>query len=442
MIAPDTEMRLPDRAKKLARLGLLGQVTGITGPVIRVQGLSAVVGQHVNLWVNDELPPALGEVIGLENDCVLLMALGPTEGIGLGADVSVRGRDPRVPVGEAFLGRIVDGLGQPLDGLPPPIIAERRPLQGDTPGPLKRARIRTPFSTGVRAVDALLTLGRGQRTGIFAGAGIGKSTLLSMIARHAAVDVCIVALIGERGREVREFVEDAITQENRERTIVVAVTGDQAPLVRIRGAMFATSLAEYFRSQGQNVLMLLDSLTRFAMAQREVGLAAGELPASKGYPPSVFVELARILERAGNDSVGSITGVYTVLVEGDDMTDPVADATLALMDGHIVLSRTMANRGIFPAVDVLRSTSRLMDQVSSREHLTASRNVKAMLSTYEQVEDLIRIGAYQPGSDPAVDEARAFVPKFEQFVTQEVATHARYEASLNALIDLGKNRKK
>jgi flagellum-specific ATP synthase len=298
---------------------------------------------------------------------------------------------------------------------------------------MERKRIVQHFSSGVRSVDAFLSVGMGQRVGIFAGAGVGKSTLLSMISRHASADVCVVALVGERGREVREFVEDAVTAANRDRTVVVAVTGDESPLTRIRGALLATTIAEYFRAKGNTVLFLLDSLTRYAMALREVGLAAGELPASKGYPPSVFVELARILERSGNDQHGSITGIYTVLVEGDDMADPVADATLALLDGHIILSRDLANRGIFPAIDLLRSASRLMSQIAEPAHKSAARTALSMLATYRQVEDLIRIGAYQSGSDRNVDQAIKFLPQLEKMMQQEVHVPSSFEDAKIAL---------
>jgi FliI/YscN family ATPase len=414
-------------------LRVQGRVTSITGPVIRAKGLEAVVGEQLDLWTSDDLLPVPAEVVGLDNDQVLLMCLGSTEGIGPGSVVSSRGSDPSVPVGDAVLGRIIDGMGRPIDGEALPFLDCRMSLRGRTPNPMERTRIRSPFSTGVRAIDSMLSIGIGQRMGIFAGAGVGKSTLLSMIARHSTADVCVVALVGERGREVREFVEDAITDANRPRTVVVAVTGDQAPLMRIRGALLAATITEYFRGKGANVLFLLDSLTRYAMALREVGLAAGELPAGKGYPPSVFVELARILERAGNDSAGTTTGIYTVLVEGDDMADPVADSTLALLDGHIVLSRDIANRGVYPAIDLLRSKSRVMSQVTDGKHRQNATRALSIMATYKQVEDLIRIGAYQPGSDKAVDQAISFVPLLEKMVTQELESGAEFEEAIAAL---------
>jgi flagellum-specific ATP synthase len=414
-------------------LKVQGRVSSVTGPVIRARGVQAVVGEQLDLWTSDAEPPIKAEVVGMADGEVLLMALGSVEGVGGDSYVSAQGRDPLVPVGDAMLGRIIDGLGNPLDGFPLPELSHRASLRGASPKPMSRSRISAPFSTGVRAVDAFISMGVGQRMGIFAGAGVGKSTLLSMTARNALADVCVVALVGERGREVREFVEDAITDENRGRTVVVAVTGDQAPLTRIRGALLATTIAEYFRGKGANVLFLLDSLTRYAMALREVGLAAGELPASKGYPPSVFVELARILERSGNDRNGSITGIYTVLVEGDDLTDPVADATLALLDGHIILSREMANRGVLPAVDLLKSNSRLMTQVTEKRHMHEARRALSILATHRQVEDLIRIGAYQKGSDKAVDQSIQFVPLLEKIIAQELDEHASFDDATEAL---------
>ncbi len=441
MNAVDSKSTMVAKVQRMAALEVLGQVVGVTGPVVRARGVNAVVGQQVDLWPEEGRTPIQAEVIGLENDVVLLMALKTLEGVGPGSFVNPRGDDPLVPVGDELLGRVIDGLGRPLDGKPLPFLSSCRSLHGEPPRPLNRARITNSFSTGVRVIDAMLTAGCGQRLGIFAGPGVGKSTLLSMIARHARADVCIVALVGERGREVREFVEDAVSDENRNRTIVVAATGDEAPLARIRGALLATTLAEHFRDQGKQVVFLLDSLTRYAMALREVGLAAGELPASKGYPPSVFVELSKILERAGNDRQGGITGIYTVLVEGDDMTDPVADSTQALLDGHVVLSREMANKGVYPAVDVLRSASRLMTQVVSKKHLNTSRNAISFLATYRQAEDLIRIGAYQTGSDPAVDRARKFMPMFERFVMQDVHEHSDIPTAIQSLTELIKQHR-
>ena len=424
---------LVERARKGAVLSVAGRVTGVTGPVVRVKGVDVAVGQQVALWPQGGAEPIPAEVIGLDGGAALLMSLGGLDGVGLDCEASALGGNTLVPVGEELLGRVIDGLGRPLDGMSLPPLPDRFPLRGAPPKPLARARIDRILPTGVRAIDAFLTVGMGQRLGIFAGAGVGKSTLLGMLARHGDFDACVIALVGERGREVREFIEDASDAKNRARTCVVAVTGDAAPLLRVRGALLATSIAEHLRARGRNVVLLLDSITRYAMALREVGLASGELPATKGYPPSVFAELARLLERAGTDEAGSITGIYTVLVEGDEMTDPVADSTRALLDGHVVLGRGIANRGVFPAVDVLDSKSRLMAQIASKEQIATARRAIAILANYRQAEDLIRIGAYQPGSDPEIDVARKFVPEFEKLVAQEPHAACTYDDAVRAL---------
>ncbi|MBN2719281.1 MAG: FliI/YscN family ATPase [Deltaproteobacteria bacterium] len=421
--------------KELSRLKMEGQVISIVGPVLKVRGLRASVGQQVDLWPPGASRPLAAEAIGIDEDHVLCMAFDSLEGIFTGCTATLRNTDTLVPVGDELLGRIVDAHGRALDDKPLTLNA-RQSLRGTPPSPMSRTRIDRILETGVRVLDSMLTLGQGQRVGIYAGAGVGKTTLLSMLSMHGEFDVCVIGLVGERGREVREFVEDAVTAENRSRTCVVAVTGDQAPLTRVRGALYATSIAEYFRDKGRRVVLLLDSLTRYAMALREVGLAGGELPATKGYPPSVFVELARLLERAGNSKNGSITGIYTVLVEGDDMVDPVADSTRALLDGHIILSRDYANRGIYPAVDVLSSKSRLITQLSSPENMAAAREASAMLSDYYQAEDLIKIGAYQQGSDATVDKAIQFMPLFMNYVSQPQTTRSGYDESTQQLATL------
>jgi flagellum-specific ATP synthase len=408
----------------LAELSIAGKVCNVSGPVIKVRGLNAKVGQQIDLWPEKNTLPIAAEAIGLSGDQTLLMALDSVEGIAIGTEATSRGNDILVPVGDELLGRVVDGMGNPLDGGPIPHLPHRCSLKGVSPNPMDRTRINSIMPTGIRILDSILTMGHGQRVGIFAGAGAGKTTLLSMLARHGDFEVCVIGLIGERGREVREFIEDAINNNNRKRTCVVAVTGDKAPLLKIRGALYATAIAEHFRSKGKKVVLLFDSLTRYAMAQREVGLAGGELPATKGYPPSVFVEMARLLERAGNDSHGSITGLYTVLVEGDDLSDPVADSSRALLDGHVVLSRDMGNRGIYPAVDILASKSRLMSQLSTPEHINITRAAISMVAQYQQAEDLIRIGAYKAGSDPGIDNAIKFMPEFLAFINQN--EHQKY----------------
>jgi len=427
--------QLVERARRLAAMDVTGKVVAAAGSVVRVRGMAAVVGQPVNLWTGPEACPIPAEVVGMEGDELLLMALGSFEGLGATCVASAMSADPMVPVGHWMLGRVFDSLGRPMDGRPIPQDSARRSLRGAPPRPLDRARISRVFGTGIRAVDAMVSVGRGQRVGIFAGAGVGKSTVLQMIARNNDADVCVLALVGERGREVRDYLEDALGA-GRERTVVVACTGDEAPLARIRASLLATTIAEHFRSSALNVLLLFDSLTRYAMALREVGLATGELPSSKGYPPSVFLEIARLLERAGNDSRGCLTGVYSVLVEGDDLADPVADACRALLDGHIVLSREIANAGILPAVDVLGSKSRVMDQIVPRDHADAARRIGALLAIHRQAEDLIRIGAYQPGSDPKIDAARRLVPDFEQFLTQAPDAASSFEQAAGDLMAL------
>ncbi|MBN2526194.1 MAG: FliI/YscN family ATPase [Deltaproteobacteria bacterium] len=424
--------QLISHLQELVGLRMEGQVISIVGPVLKIRGLRASVGQVVDLWPRGVTRPLCAEAIGIEENHILCMAYDSLEGVSTGCIATLRSADTLVPVGDELLGRIVDAHGHPLDDMPLSLNS-RQSLRGIPPGPMTRNRINQILETGVRVIDAMLTLGQGQRVGIYAGAGVGKTTLLSMLTMHGTFDICVIALVGERGREVREFVEDAVTEHNRARTCVVAVTGDQAPLTRARGALYATAIAEYFRDKGRSVVLLLDSLTRYAMALREVGLAGGELPATKGYPPSVFVELARLLERAGNSQVGSITGIYTVLVEGDDMVDPVADSTRALLDGHIILSRDYANRGIYPAVDVLASKSRLITQLAEDHHLDVARQASGMLADYKQAEDLIRIGAYQRGSDEMVDRAIQFVPQFVQFAAQAQHTKSSYAEAIKML---------
>ncbi len=434
MLSPE-ETQFIEHVKDLARLRVRGRVTSIVGPVLKIRGLRASVGQHVDLWPESRSESVSAETIGMDERDILCMAYDSLEGISTGCEATVRNADTLVPVGDALLGRIVDAHGRPLDDRPLTLDG-RKSLRGTPPSPMTRKRIDSVLATGIRSLDTMLTLGEGQRVGIYAGAGVGKTTLLSMLTMHGDFDVCVIGLVGERGREVREFVEDAVTDVNRARTCVVAVTGDQAPLTRARGALYATTIAEYFREKGRRVVLLLDSLTRYAMALREVGLAGGELPATKGYPPSVFVELARLLERAGNNRNGSITGIYSVLVEGDDMVDPIADSTRALLDGHIILSRDFANRGIFPAVDVLASKSRLITQLATPEHLATARAASAMLADYYQAEDLIRIGAYQRGSDPAIDKAIQFMPQFLQFLSQAQHTKSAFSDAISQLTAL------
>jgi flagellum-specific ATP synthase len=374
------------------------------------------------------------EVVGFNGPTALLVPFGDMEGICEGCAVVPRANAGEVPVGDALLGRVVDARMVPIDAGPSMVLPERARLSAAPPNAMSRRRITTPMTTGVRALDACLTVGEGQRLGIMAGPGVGKSVLLGMVARHSKADVIVVGLIGERGREVREFIERDLGPEGLRRAVVVVATGDEPPLVRVRAAMAATAAAEHFRARGLKVMLLMDSLSRVAMAQREIGLAAGEPPTSKGYPPSVFAMLPRLVERAGNDAgEGSITALYTVLAEGDDMTDPVTDCAKAALDGHVLLSRKLANAGHFPAVDILSSVSRCMSDVTPVTHREAAMSVREILSAYREAADLIEVGAYQAGSNPRVDRALACVGQVNAFLKQGPAEHFTLDQTLAQL---------
>jgi FliI/YscN family ATPase len=410
--------RLRDQVTEVEPLRPLGRVTRSVGLIVESTGPPACLGDLCEIRSAGQAP-VLAEVVGFRGESLLMMALGPTDSIALGSEVATAGRFVLRPSG-AWLGRVLDGLGRPLDGQPLPLGPDPRPVSGTPPAALQRARITEPLPLGVRALDGLLTCGRGQRLGIFAGAGVGKSTLLGMIARSAQADVNVIALIGERGREVREFIERDLGPEGLARSVLVVVTGDEPPLVRLKGAYVATAIAEFFRDQGCQVLLMMDSVTRFAWAQREVGLASGEPPTRNGYTPSVFAALPRLLERAGCSDRGSITGLYTVLVEGDDLNDPAADAARSILDGHVVLSRSLAARGHYPAIDVLPSVSRLMSDLAAPEHRAAAQKCRQLLADYQETEDLINLGAYVAGSNPRVDEAIARRGALEEFLCQRV----------------------
>lgn len=414
-----------------------GSVTEVIGLTIEVGGLRPRVGELCHLFPSRGSRRISAEVVGFRQNRALLMPLGETEGIHPGTRVVATGGTFRVPVGDELLGRVLDGLGKPLDGAGPIETASTYPATNTAPHPLKRTAIREPLVTGVRAIEGLLTVGKGQRLGIFAGSGVGKSRLLGTIARNARADVSVVGLIGERGREVNEFIQRDLGQEGMERSVVVASTSDQPALVRLRGAWVATAIAEYFRDQGMDVILLMDSVTRFAMAQREIGLAIGEPPARKGYTPSVFALLPRLLERAGTSESGSITGFYTILVEGDDFNEPISDASRSILDGHIMLTRELAAENHYPAIDVLQSVSRLMPTVSRPEHVRAAGYVKEMLAVYGKARDLINIGAYEPGSSADIDEAIEVMPRILEFLRQDDAFHG-YEQTLSWLADLRK----
>lgn len=409
-----------------------GRLVNLSGMRLQVEGLNAGIGSRCLIHTGKR-DGVEAEVIGFNGDRLILMCEGGAEGLKPGARVTQLTGSGRVAVGADLLGRVIDGAGQPLDGFPRAPGELTVPLRGEAINPMDRTAIDTPLDVGVRAINSLVTIGRGQRMGLFAGSGVGKSTLLGMMTRFTSADVIVVGLVGERGREVREFVEDSLGPEGLARSVVVATPADTSPLMRVAGCWRATAIAEYYRAQGLNVLLLIDSLTRFAHAQREIGLAAGEPPVSRGYTPSVFSLLPTLIERAGNVGAGSITAIYTVLTEGDDLQDPVADSARAILDGHIVLSRQTAESGLFPAIDVEASVSRSMMQIVNNEHLQQSRLVKEAFATYRANRDLISVGAYRHGSDPKIDMAIQSQGAIRQLVEQPLDQPADFNASLAAL---------
>ena len=419
-------MLVDRRLADLPRFASYGRVIRIAGLVVEAVGLDVGMGALCRVQSLADNRSVLAEVCGFQNGGVLLMSLGDLEGIHAGAIVQPLGRSFGVQVGPGLLGRVLDGIGNPIDGGPRIQVAERMPLTAEPPNPLHRKPITEPLITGVRAIDGLLTLGRGQRVGIFAGSGVGKSTLLGMIARRSTADVNVIALLGARGREVTDFIDHALGPEGLARSVVIVATGDQAALVRARGALVATAIAEYFRDEGKQVLLMVDSITRVAMAWREIGLAVGEPPTTKGYPPSVFANLPRLLERAGNSSTGGITGLYTVLVDGDDFNEPVADAARSILDGHIVLTRRLAGAGHFPAIDVLESKSRLRDHVTPAVQQQSAQSLLRAEAAYREKEDLVLVGAYQKGSDPQVDAAIQYRENILGFLRQPSAEATPY----------------
>jgi flagellum-specific ATP synthase len=415
-----------------------GRVRQAIGLVIEAEGLALPVGAvcEIRMPGGTALPC---EVVGFRDHVTLLMPLGELQGIRRGDQVVCRSQVQRVPVGPGLLGRVIDAQGNPIDGGPPLVFEELHPLQARPPRPLDRARIQEPLATGVRAIDALLSCGKGQRLGLFAGSGVGKSTLLGMCARGTAADVTVIALIGERGREVREFVEKDLGPEGLKRSVVVVETSERPALLRVRAPFTATAVAESFRDEGLDVLLLMDSITRLANAQREVGLSAGEPPATKGYPPSVFAQMPRLLERAGCSERGSITGFYTVLVEGDDASEPIADTARSILDGHVWLSRDLAARGHYPSIDPLQSVSRLMNDVVSAEHAEAAQRLRALLAAYRDAEDLLHVGAYVKGSSPEIDLAVQARPMILKFLKQGIGERSTLDASRRTLIELAKS---
>lgn len=417
-----------------------GKVKRVIGLMIESKGPASSIGDVCLIYAKGQSGKVIkAEVVGFQEENILLMPYLEAASIAPGSIVEATGESLRVKVGTGLIGQVIDAFGEPLDGklLPKglsPVSTEQSP-----PNPMKRPPIREKMGVGVRSIDSLLTVGKGQRIGIFAGSGVGKSTLMGMIAKQTEADLNVIALVGERGREVREFIEKDLGDEGLKRSIVVVATSDQPALMRLKAAYTATAIAEYFRDKGQNVMFMMDSVTRVAMAQREIGLAAGEPPTTKGYTPSVFAILPRLLERTGANEHGTITAFYTVLVDGDDMNEPIADTVRGILDGHIVLDRALANKGQFPAVNILKSISRVMSNISTRQHLDAANKFRELLSTYQNSEDLINIGAYKRGSSREIDEAIQFYPQLIQFLKQGTDESALLEESIAALTSLTGN---
>jgi flagellum-specific ATP synthase len=433
--SPPDLSRYRQAIKALKTIRLAGRVAQVVGLTIEAQGLDCQIGEVCEIHTHGDHPPLLSEVVGFREHRTLLMPLGEMQGVQSGSPIIPTSTVFKAPVGTALLGRVLDGLGQPIDDLGPLDLVEKVPTYNSAPHPLHRQPISQPLITGVRAIDGMLTCGKGQRMGIFAGSGVGKSTLMGSIARNSHADISVIALVGERGREVQEFVDRDLGPEGLKRSVVVVSTSDQPALVRLKAAWVATTIAEHFREMGLDVTFLMDSVTRFAMAQREVGLAIGEPPASKGYTPSVFALLPRLLERTGTSEHGTITGFYTVLVDGDDFNEPICDAARSILDGHIVLSRSLAARNHYPAIDVLNSISRVMPAVTSREHREDSALARRLLAAYEKARDLVNIGAYISGSDPEIDEALEVLPALTSFLQQN-QEFSSFENTLSMLKNL------
>ena len=427
--------QLLDRLNQIQPTGITGAVSGTTGTTVEVAGFAAPVGATVSIQQATG-GTTLGEVIGFRDGLTLVYPLGTLAGIRRGATVTLESTTNGIRVGNSLLGRIVDGRGQPLDHGPALMDTSHIPIDQPAPQALARPMVDTPLATGIRAIDGLLTTGQGGRVGLFAGSGVGKTVLLGMIMRQTNADVCVLGMVGERGREVNEFVQRDLGEVGMKKSVLVVSTSDEPALLRIQAAKTATTIAEYFRDQGKHVLLVIDSLTRVAMAQREIGLAAGEPPTTRGYPPSIFSLLPQILERAGRTTSGSITGVYSVLTEGDDLDGPVSDTVRGLLDGHIVLSRKLAEKGHYPAIDVLQSVSRLMPQVVPEEQSQQTRCITELLAAYREHEDLISIGAYQAGANAIVDRALTCMPAIEEFTSQAINERVPYERSLQQLASL------
>jgi len=423
-----------DRVERMCTPALIGRVADVVGLTVRVEGLPAPVGTMCEIDLAGGAIEA--QVVGFQNDDAILMPLRDTLGIARGDQVTALPDEAGVGVTDALIGRVLDGLGQPIDGGPPLHAKAYYPLYRPAPKALKRPRITAPLATGIRAIDGILTAGRGQRMGLFAGTGVGKSVLMGMIAQHTDADVVVVGLVGERGREVNEFIDKDLGAAGRRKTVMVVSTSDESPVLRVRAGFTATAVAEYFRDQGKDVLLLMDSVTRIAMAQRQIGLAAGEPPATKGYTPSVFGLFPQLLERAGRTEQGSITGFYTVLVEADDINDPVGDTVRGILDGHIWLARRLANQAHYPAIGVTESISRVMVDVIDEQQLKAARLVVRMLATWSEIEDLVNIGAYAPGSNPQFDTVIETRPAVLAFLQQGIREQVGFDQTREQLLAL------
>lgn len=414
----------------------IGKVIEIIGLIIEADGPQASIGDLCYIYNSQNEKPIFTEVVGFKESRILLMPLGSMEGLRPGATVVSSGGPMKINVGNQLIGRVLDGLGNPLDTLGEITSQELYSTQGELINPMARSLIRTPLSLGIKAIDSFCTLGKGQRMGVFAGSGVGKSTTLGMMAKNTNADLNVMALIGERGREVREFIESILGPEGMKRSIVVVATSEQPSLVKIKAAFVAISIAEYFRDKGKDVLFMLDSVTRIAMAQREVGLAVGEPPATRGYTPSVFALMPKFLERAGSNENGTITGLYTVLVEGDDFNEPISDTARSILDGHIMLSRDLAHKNHYPAIDVLQSISRVMTEVVDDEHKKAASKIRNLMAIYKKNEDLINIGAYVRGSDASIDKSIAFIDEINNFLKQSTSDKIDLETSRQLMIEI------
>ena len=421
-------------AERAESVKVIGKVIQVVGLIIEAQVQGVSIGDLCIIKLGKDGNFTYSEVVGFKEGRVLLMPLGTTAGISPGAEVLAAGQPLTVKVGDALLGRVLNGLGQPMDDKGPVLCDEERPLDADPPDPVKRPRVTEVIRVGVRAIDGLLTIGRGQRMGIFAGSGVGKSTLMGMIARNAEADVNVIGLIGERGREVRDFIEESLGEEGLKRSVVVVATSDQPPLIRLKASFVATAIAEYFRDKDLKVILMMDSVTRFAYAQRDVGLATGEPPTTRGYTPSVFAMLPKLMERSGTAEVGSITGFYTILVEGDDFNEPISDQSRSILDGHIILSRDLAAKNHYPAIDVLHSVSRIMTNLVSDEHKESAGKLREVLARYNEAEDLINIGAYVKGSNPKIDDAISKIDAVNDFLKQGTFEQIDFEEMLEQLM--------